>query len=167
MLAAAVHQYGTPDSVSGRVTMQNSKVDLVSDGYLLTGSVNVDGKSVDIADLSNPAAAGLSPVIASKAVKLLKTTTRELTQYQGFARYLQGDSSTVRLENEYIALDLSNKGGIISRAELKDYKSYKGGNVVVFEGDDNGYSFILNSADREFDTRNFFFEPFRRATLRC
>lgn len=159
MLAAAVHQYGTPDSVSGRVTMQNSKVDLVSDGYLLTGSVNVDGKSVDIADLSNPAAAGLSPVIASKAVKLLKTTTRELTQYQGFARYLQGDSSTVRLENEYIALDLSNKGGIISRAELKDYKSYKGGNVVVFEGDDNGYSFILNSADREFDTRNFFFEP--------
>ena len=66
-----------------------------------------------------------------------------LSQYHGFARYLHGENKTLKLENDVISLDLSSKGGIISRAELKKYDSYRGGKVVVINGDDDIYSFVL------------------------
>ncbi len=160
MLAAAIRQYGQPDSVAGQYILKNKSVDLISDGKSVTGTVNVgDGESVNVSSLVGDAILGVAPQTADKAVATVKQALRDITQYQGFARYLQGDVKSVKLENEVLSLNLSNKGGVISYAELKKYDSYRGGNVVLFDGDDDNYSFILNSADREFDTRNFYFTP--------
>lgn len=160
MLAAAIKQYGYADSVAGEYTFKNESVDLRSNGTTVTGTVDVKGENpVNVASLSGDAILGIAPQTADKAVAALKQTIRDITQYQGFARYLHGNDRTVKLENEVLSLDLSNKGAMIARAELKNYDSYRGGKVVVFDGKDDNYSFILNSADREFDTRNFYFTP--------
>ncbi|MCM1505096.1 MAG: membrane protein insertase YidC [Muribaculum sp.] len=160
MLASAIRQYGQPDSVAGQYLLKNKSVDLVSNGSSVSGTVSVGGnETVNISSLAGDAILGIAPETADEAVAVVKQTIRDITQYQGFARYLQGDEKSVKLENEVLSLDLTNKGGIISRAELKKYDSYRGGKVVVFDGADDNYSFILNSADREFDTRNFYFTP--------
>ena len=158
MLAAAVKEYGNADA-DGKVNLKNSVVNFVSDGSSVSGTVNVDTVSVAIQDLLHPGMSSLPATVINKAVADVKGTLRDLSQYRGFAKYLSGEDKTVKLENELISLDLSTKGAMISRAELKKYKSYKGGNVIVFENDDDAYSFILTSVDREFNTRDFYFNP--------
>ncbi len=160
MLAAAIKQYGYADSVAGEYTLKNKNVDLRSNGRTVSGTVNIDGSEpVSVASLMGDAILAVAPQTADKAVAALKQTIRDITQYQGFARYLQGDNQTIKLENEVLSLDLSTKGAMIASAELKKYDSYRGGHVVLFDGNDDSYSFILNSSDREFDTRNFYFTP--------
>ena len=160
MLAAAIKQYGYADSVAGEYTLKNKNVDLRSNGKTVSGTVNVDGSEpVSVASLTGDAILAVAPQTADKAVAALKQTIRDITQYQGFARYLQGDNQTIKLENEVLSLDLSTKGAMIASAELKKYDSYRGGHVVLFDGNDDSYSFILNSSDREFDTRNFYYTP--------
>ncbi len=158
MLAATISQYGEPDSIEGRRAIVNNVVDLVTDGSAVTGTVTVDGTKVDVNSLTSTGNS-VAPAVRNAAVEIVKGTIRDLSQYQGFARYLRGTDRSVKLENDVLSLDLSSKGGMISRAELKKYDSYRGGKVVVFEGDDDAYSFILTSTDREFDTRDFYFTP--------
>ncbi len=155
MLAAAIKQYGVKDTVDNRAVVRNSKVNLVSDGTAVTGQLYLDSTAVSLSDV---VAHTLPASLSNSAVALVKTTLRNITQYQGFSPYLQGEEKTLRLENEYLSLDLSNKGGVISRAVLKKYDSYRGGKVEMITPEDNQYSFILTSVDREFDTRDFYFD---------
>ncbi len=158
MLAAAVKEYGHSDA-DGNVTLKNSNVNLVSDGLSVKGTVSVDSSVVNVEQLARPSMSSLPAAVLNRAVAEVKATLRDLSQYRGFAKYLRGEDKTVTLENDLISLDLSSKGAMISRAVLKDYKSYKGGNVTVFDNDDDAYSFILTSVDREFNTRDFYFTP--------
>ncbi len=161
MLAGAIRQYGEADS-TGRYALNTPQMRLSTDGSNVNGYVTVDSTDININYLVHPelSSATLPPVnVMNKAIESVKSTLRNLSQYHGFARYLHGENKTLKLENDVISLDLSSKGGIISRAELKKYDSYRGGKVVVVNGDDDMYSFVLNSADREFDTRDFYFTP--------
>lgn len=158
MLAAAVKEYGQVGA-EGKSTLENAGVSLASDGNQVSGQIKVDTVSVSLSSLVNPAAAGVDRRVANSAVAIVKQTLRDLSQYRGFARYLKGEDKTVTLENDLLTVDLSSKGAMISRAVLKDYKSYRGGNVTVFDGSDDSYSFILTSTDREFNTRDFYFNP--------
>ncbi|MBO5298015.1 MAG: membrane protein insertase YidC [Candidatus Homeothermus sp.] len=135
---------------------------LSSDGRNIQGYVKVDSTDININYLITPELSSiqpLSPQVMGRAAAAVKARLRDLSQYRGFARYLQGTDTSVKLENDLIAVDLSTKGGMIARAELKKYDSYRGGNVVVCNKDNDNYSFILNSTDREFDTRDFYFTP--------
>ncbi len=163
MLAGAVKQYGTPDS-TGRSTLVTPQMQLSSDGRSLQGYVTVDSAVISINSLvaltPGLSSAPLPPVqVMNKAVAAVKEELRDLSQYRSFARYLKGTDKTVRLDNGLVALDLSSKGGMISRAELKKYDCYRGGSVVVCDSVNDSYSFILNSGDREFDTRDLYFTP--------
>lgn len=135
---------------------------LSSDGRNIQGYVKVDSTDININYLITPELSSiqpLSPQVMGRAAAAVKARLRDLSQYRGFARYLQGTDTSVKLENDLIAVDLSTKGGMIARAELKKYDSYRGGDVVVCNKDNDNYSFILNSTDREFDTRDFYFTP--------
>lgn len=162
MLADAVARYGVQDS-TGTGRIDRDGIVLTGNGTEVTGHVRVDSVDVPVGMLANPAMALTSSGISSKAysdaVARVKTLLRDLTQYQGFARYLQGTNDTVRLANDLISLDISTKGAMIATAELSKYDSFRGGNVKVISGNDDAYSFILSSADREFDTRDFYFRP--------
>ncbi|MCM1021660.1 MAG: membrane protein insertase YidC [Muribaculum sp.] len=159
-LAREVAAYGTPDSVAPFVRLTNERVNLLSDGNAVSGTVNVaPGKSVELSQLIGDEARKLPPVVADSALRAVKATMLELVQFKGFARYLNGKADTIRLQNKYLKLDLSTRGAMISRIELNDYKSFRGGNVLIANGDNNEYSFILTSSNREFDTRDFYFTP--------
>ena len=162
MLADAVGRYGTPDS-TGRGNVNRDGIVLSGNGSEVTGYVKVDSVEVPVGMLADPAAAmsahGVSAKAYIAAVDRVKSLLRDLTQYQGFARYLQGTNDTVTLHNNVISLDIASKGAMIATAELADYDSFRGGKVKVVSGNDDAYSFILNSADREFDTRDFYFHP--------
>ncbi|MDE6190006.1 MAG: membrane protein insertase YidC [Muribaculum sp.] len=135
---------------------------LSSDGRNIQGYVKVDSVDVNINYLVWPELSSTtlpSQLVMDRAVAAVKSKLRDLSQYRGFARYLHGDDTSVKLENDLVSLDLSSKGGMISRAELKKYDSFRGGKVVVCNPDNDNYSFILNSSDREFDTRDFYFTP--------
>lgn len=161
MLAGAIKQFGVADS-TGRATFTAPDMQLSSDGRNIQGYVRVDSTDININYLITPELSSiqpLSPQVMGRAAAAVKARLRDLSQYRGFARYLQGTDTSVKLENDLIAVDLSTKGGMIARAELKKYDSYRGGNVVVCNKDNDNYSFILNSTDREFDTRDFYFTP--------
>ncbi len=161
MLAGAIKQYGVADS-TGRATFTTPDMKLSSDGRNIQGYVTVDSTDININYLAMPelSSTQLPPVqVMNKAIAAVKSELRDLSQYRGFARYLQGTDTNLKLENDLVSLDLSSKGGAITRAELKKYKSYRGGNVVVCTPENDNYSFILNSSDREFDTRDFYFTP--------
>lgn len=161
MLAGAIKQFGVADS-TGRATFTAPDMQLSSDGRNIQGYVKVDSTDININYLITPELSSiqpLSPQVMGRAAAAVKARLRDLSQYRGFARYLQGTDTSVKLENDFIAVDLSTKGGMIARAELKKYDSYRGGNVVVCNKDNDNYSFILNSTDREFDTRDFYFTP--------
>lgn len=161
MLAGAIKQFGVADS-TGRATFTAPDMQLSSDGRNIQGYVKVDSTDININYLITPELSSiqpLSPQVMGRAAAAVKARLRDLSQYRGFARYLQGTDTSVKLENDLIEVDLSTKGGMIARAELKKYDSYRGGNVVVCNKDNDNYSFILNSTDREFDTRDFYFTP--------
>lgn len=161
MLAGAIKQFGVADS-TGRATFTAPDMQLSSDGRNIQGYVKVDSTDININYLITPELSSiqpLSPQVMGRAAAAVKARLRDLSQYRGFACYLQGTDTSVKLENDLIAVDLSTKGGMIARAELKKYDSYRGGNVVVCNKDNDNYSFILNSTDREFDTRDFYFTP--------
>lgn len=93
------------------------------------------------------------------AATILKNTLRTIGKYENFAPFIYGTEDTITLENNLLKLELSTKGGVISSATLKEYDSYQEEQLVLFSGDDNSYSFTLNSNSQRFDTKELYFEP--------
>lgn len=162
LLATTVEQFGQPDTVGGVpcTRLKNKNVDLLLSGSTVSGTVMAGDTAVNVADVTSNSLQSLSPAVASKAVGTLKAALRDISKYRNFAAHLSGDSASVRLENDLISLDLSSKGGVISRAELKKYEEFDSSKVVLFDGErDNIYSFTLTSESQRFDTRDFYFKP--------
>ncbi|MDR3329373.1 MAG: membrane protein insertase YidC [Prevotellaceae bacterium] len=81
------------------------------------------------------------------------------------AQASQGEQQLYTIENDLIAVTLTNKGGRVHSVELKKYHAYNGHPLVLFEGDGNDFSFNFytnNSAN--FETAEFYFTPQTPAT---
>lgn len=82
--------------------------------------------------------------------------------YGAFAIAIQGDSRESVLENSKVRVYISNKGGRVSRVELKEYKAYGDtiNSLCLFRGDEATQSFTLITANnRILKTTNLYFEP--------
>lgn len=162
LLATTIEQYGTQDTIDGKpcARLATKKVDLTLSGSTINGTVTVGDTAINVADVIGNRMMAFSPAVANEAVGNLKSTLRDLAKYQGFARYLAGDSTIVKLENSLLSLDLSTKGGVISKAVLKNYLAYDSTKVTLFDSSANNiYSFALTSESQRFDTRDFYFTP--------
>ena len=73
----------------------------------------------------------------------------------------QGKVSTQVIENELLRITLTNKGGQMQKVELKDstYKSREGGNVVLFDGNDQNMRLMLDGKTANIVTDELFFTP--------
>ena len=158
-IKSTVRELGTTDSVSGLTRLKVDKADLTlnADGTL-EGTVDADGRQVAVADLLDNSKA-LSVTTGIPAVNNLRKSLATAARYRGFARHLSGDSTTVKLENKLLSLEISNKGGVISRATLRDYDSYDSTKVALLSPETDLYSFTLTSANQRFDTHEFYFTP--------
>ena len=85
-----------------------------------------------------------------------------LSNYRDFAPALSGKTQTFTIENENIKATISNKGGVIEKVELKQYKrSGSSENLVLFDKDSTFFALKLNAYDRSrmFSTDSFYFKP--------
>ena len=99
--------------------------------------------------------------------KAEQQTAEELSErldavYGVFALSAQGEEQMTTLENELLRLTITNKGGRIFKAELKQYKSY--GDTVnylsLFDDKESQLGFTLVTLNnRILNTQNLYFEP--------
>ena len=158
-IAATVRELGTADS-TGRATLRVGDVNLaVSPSGAVTGTVEAAGTMVPVDSLLANNIGGLKRSVAATALGSLREAMSTAVRYRGFARHLSGDSTTVTLANKYLTLELSNKGGVISRATLNDYQSYDSTAVTLLAPETDTYSFTLTSANQRFETSEFYFKP--------
>ena len=73
----------------------------------------------------------------------------------------QGKVATTVIENELLRITLTNKGGQMQKVELKDstYKSREGGNVVLFDSNDQNMRLMLDGKTTNIVTDALFFTP--------
>ena len=149
---------------NGTITFEG--VNLTNQDGKATGTVKIEGKTVDFASLAVPKSD--DPKAQNLAVLAVKNVISKYAQASAFSANLTGENTIVKLENDSLAIEISSKGGMVSRATLKgyvvyrtqeDYKKHKSEPVEIINPENNQYSFILNSDTQRFDTRDFFFTP--------
>ena len=72
--------------------------------------------------------------------------------------YMSGDQDFHTLENEKVKMIFTNKGGKIYSVELKDYKTFDGKPLVLFDGPDNKFGFAFVHNTRNFQTNDVYFD---------
>ena len=162
-IKAAVRQYGKAEDIEGKqiTSLASENVKLTVDGESLDGEVQMNDTVLSIASLRKPATADLR-LLHNAAIRDLRKAIDTIGRYSNFVAFIDGDSTTVKLQNDLLAIDLSTKGGGIARAKLKEYTTYSEGKhvpAVLFENDNNAYGFVLNTDTQRFDTHDFFFTP--------
>ena len=122
------------------------------DGTVTVGNKTVKWDEVTAHESADPATHNL-------AVQAVQRAIDTYARNGSFAASLTGSEKMVTIENDSLKVELSTKGGIISRATLKGYKTWKTPQVVLFDKGDNDYSFTLSNNTQRFETKNFYFEP--------
>lgn len=159
-IVAVVKQYGKQTD-NGEVTLANENVNLTVAGDELKGSVACGDTVFAVDDLKKVASPD-SRLITNAALANLRTAVSSFTKYSNFVKFVSGDSTTVKLKNNLLDIDIATKGGMISRVELLNYTAYsngKNGPAVLFENNNNSYSFVLNTHTQRYDTKDFYFTP--------
>ena len=157
LVAPTVKQYGT--LVDGVYKLENKNVNLSLEGDKLSGTVTAGDTLININDVLTANWADCKPRVASLAVKVLKSELNNIARYKEFAQYLTGEEKTVKLENSVLSLDLSSKGGFLSRAELKEYQAYDSSNIVLFDAATSDFNMTLLTNNQRLETRDLYFTP--------
>ena len=138
-------------------TINNEGVMLTLKDGKISGTVKVGDKVLEWDEVT--AAESKDPASHNLAIQAVERVLDTYAKNGSFASSLSGTEQFVTLENDSIKVELSSKGGIISRATLKGYNTYKTPQLVLFDKGDNDYSFTLSNNTQRFETKNFFFEP--------
>lgn len=80
-------------------------------------------------------------------------------QYGIFAKAAEGKASSITLENEVMKVKVSTLGGRIESVELKNYKTYYGKPLMLFNPDSSAQAINFRAGDKTVSTDAFFFTP--------
>ncbi|MCD8185123.1 MAG: membrane protein insertase YidC [Rikenellaceae bacterium] len=75
-----------------------------------------------------------------------------------------GEEEFFTLENDKLTITLSTKGGIMHSAVLKDYHSYDGSELTIFEKGSNTFNLSFYTR-QSVDTEKFYFVPVERKNI--
>jgi YidC/Oxa1 family membrane protein insertase len=96
---------------------------------------------------------------STTTAKAIKQDSIQISKMGGFAAFASGEEVLTTIENEKCIFTFSNKGGVIKKVVLKNYKTFEQKPLVLFE--DNGsnfnFSFISNDSKTPVQTENLFF----------
>ena len=131
--------------------LSDGNLNLLAVGDSVSGTVTVDGKTLDWNDICRADLKKMSVAEQRKAIGLVRGASVSMGRYGKFARFLAGTDSVVRLENDVLKLELNAKSGSITRAELKKYDTEytpdesqkRKEKVVIFENGSNSFDFQL------------------------
>ena len=160
-LKQTIRQYGTvlaQDGETKTYNLKNGTADLVLAGNELTGNITIDGGG--IVNLEEALTKQTDNVVLhNRAVSALRQAANDFVRNGNFARHMGGTDTTVVLENELLRVEVSSKGGAITKATLKQFKAYNADVVDLFDAQTSNYSFVLNTYSQRFDTGDFYFSP--------
>lgn len=133
-------------------------VQVALSGDKLSGNIEVEGKKVAVGDVLDAKIADIK--LNNQAIGALRKLNETYSLNGQFASKMRGSNQVVKLKNDSLELEISSKGGMISRATLLGYKSaHLTKKVEVFSPGENVYSFILNTNARRYDTKDYYFTP--------
>ena len=166
-VAGAVDTLSTSDLAHLKSVLENMPADnatINNEGVILTlkdgqlaGTVTVGDTTVMWDEVTSATSA--NPAVHNLAVQAVQRALDIYAKNGSFAASLTGTEQLVAIENDSLKVELSTKGGIIARATLKGYKTWKTPQVVLFDKGDNDYSFTLSNNTQRFETKNFYFTP--------
>jgi len=91
---------------------------------------------------------------------------RIAAKFGDFAEAAQGNEEFITLENDFMVLKLSTKGGRVVSAQLKKYTDYQKNPLVLFKDDDSQFSLTLvTNNNRVINTGDLFFEALHTDSL--
>lgn len=159
----AVKLYGKVEEKEGKqvYSIQNGAVAFSMNDNEVAGTVALSDTVLPLSSLTKMPEPS-SRLLHNAAVKEVREAVAKMTKYSSFVKFVSGDSTTVQLQNNLMAIDLSTKGGVISSVTLKEYTAYSKGNTVpceIYRNDNNSYGFVLNTHTQRFDTKDFYFKP--------
>ncbi|WP_291858686.1 membrane protein insertase YidC [Marinilabilia sp.] len=93
--------------------------------------------------------------------KALQSSTKDSARMQAagiLAPYIKGEQQFTTLENEKLKVTFSNLGGRIYSVELKEFKTFDGKPLLLFEGNDNRYGFNFTYNTNIYHTNDLYFD---------
>ncbi len=103
-------------------------------------------------------AAASIPDSSSDLHDSVKTILNKQT-YGDFAEASTGENKTLTLENEVMKLKVFTKGGRIASVELKNYKTFDGKQLILFDADSSTQNLNLHLNSNTFSTDSLYFVP--------
>jgi YidC/Oxa1 family membrane protein insertase len=102
---------------------------------------------------------------ANSALIAMSDSVKEeylIQTYGAFAQAAEGVEEFVTLENDKVELKISSKGGRLYYARLKEYKTWDGRPLVLFDGEESSFNMTFISAtNRVINTSDLYFIPIR------
>lgn len=88
-----------------------------------------------------------------------KATTLQIDSTSQFFEASRGTEQFTTLENNVVRLTLTNKGGRVCSATLKEYKGQDGQPLTLFDATDSGMNFAFEGKGENILTENMYFQP--------
>jgi len=82
-----------------------------------------------------------------------------MSQFGIFGDHVTGEKKFICVETDLLKVILTNRGGRIYSVELKDYKTFDGKPLILFEGDSTIFGLNFPAMNRSINTSDLFFEP--------
>lgn len=162
-LREAILSAGTVQA-DGSHRLTTAAVDLTVDSAAAVAGTIHAGKptgDVSFTDLA-AGAASLGPDDRRMALETLRKAVADAHKYKAFAGKLGGENVEKVMENDLMRVTFSSRGGRVSQVELKNYKTElttPETPVRLFRNENDGYSFVLTTADQRLNTSEFNFTP--------
>lgn len=86
--------------------------------------------------------------------------SRNFEQYGAFAKAADGKDEDFIIESDLVKLTITNKGGRIGSVQLKDYNTFDGKPLVLFNKDSSDFNIGFFSGLNSINTRDLYFEPY-------
>lgn len=80
-------------------------------------------------------------------------------QFGVFSNATLGKNETITLENDLMKVSVSSKGGRIASVLIKNYKSYDGGELILFNPDSSSHGLHFSTGNRMVITDSMYFTP--------
>lgn len=89
------------------------------------------------------------------------TSQIDRSKYSVFANSAIGEEKIITVETDVLKLQFTNKGGRVLSAELKEYKTYDGQPLILFDSDSTKFNIPFPVVGRQvLNTEDFYFQPF-------
>jgi YidC/Oxa1 family membrane protein insertase len=112
-----------------------------------------------------------SQIQIKKAEENLPDSVKEknlLDAYENFALAAKGEEQFISLENKFLKIMLTSKGGMVYSVLLKEYSNYEKDTLMLFGGNESLFNMLFYTKNNhEINTSNLFFEIIQNTGLQA